>query len=230
MIKVSALNATAVDGQNQASIQIAESNSLKNIKESEAYSRAGVAKADAEEEVAKAEKKAEKARLLKEEVVREEIEKEKVEIKAEAEADYSRILAKGEADATWVRYEAEAKGIRAVLDAKAEGYRQLVEASGGKPECANAYLMLDKLPEIIKTQVEALRNIQIDKVTIWDSGRGGENGQGPITGLTKDMIGCLPIVQELAKQSGIELPKMFGTPVESSADVDADSPKQTIID
>ena len=30
-------------------------------------------------------------------------------------------------------------------------------------------MVADKLPELIKTQVEAVKGIKIDKVTVWDS-------------------------------------------------------------
>ena len=36
-------------------------------------------------------------------------------------------------------------------------------------------LLIEKLPELVKTQVEAVKNIKIDKITVWD---GGNNPEG----------------------------------------------------
>jgi hypothetical protein len=39
-------------------------------------------------------------------------------------------------------------------------------------------LIEKKLPELVRTQVEAVKNIKIDKITVWDSGNNGDNGAG----------------------------------------------------
>ena len=67
--------------------------------------------------------KAEQERLRAEEVVRQEIEKHKIEIAAEAEAERTRREAKGEADGILAKYEAEAEGMQKLLETKAAGYR-----------------------------------------------------------------------------------------------------------
>jgi flotillin len=33
---------------------------------------------------------------------------------------------------------------------------------------------------LVKTQVEAVKNIKIDKITVWDSGNNGDNGSGSL--------------------------------------------------
>ena len=37
-------------------------------------------------------------------------------------------------------------------------------------------MITDKLPELVKTQVEAIKGIKIDKVTVWDNLGGNGNG------------------------------------------------------
>ena len=69
----------------------------------------------------------EAARLARDQITPQEIEKQRIEIAAEAEAEKKRREAKGEADAILAKYEAEAKGVQLVLEAKAEGYRKLIE-------------------------------------------------------------------------------------------------------
>jgi flotillin len=69
--------------------------------------------------------------------------------------------------------EAEAKGLYEILTKQAEGYREVVSAAGGDP--TKAFQLLKKLPELVRTQVEAVKNIKIDKITVWDSGNNGDN-------------------------------------------------------
>ena len=106
-------------------------------------------------------------------VVPAEIAKQRAIIEAQAMAETIRENAKGEADAIFAKMEAEAKGLLEILTKQAEGYKAVVEASGGDPNKAFQLLLIEKLPELVKTQVEAVKNIKIDKITVWDSGTGG---------------------------------------------------------
>jgi flotillin len=146
--------------------------------------------------------------LSKEQLAPQEIEKQRVEIAAEATAEQARREAGGEADAILARYNAEAEGIRKVLDSKAAGYRSLVDACKDQPHIAPTLLMVEKLPEIVAEQVKAIQNLKIDKITVWDSGR-GEKG-GSTADFLSSLIGSLPAVHELAEQAGIELPDVLG--------------------
>lgn len=205
-------NALAIQGKNEANIKIANSNALKDVEvaESERKSTAArkVAAAKALEESYIAETKAEDARAKKElsrkqaeEVVDAEIAKQKAVIAAQAEAERQREIAKGEADAVLARYMAQAKGQEELLTKQAEGFQKLVEAAGGSPESAIGYLMIDKLTELAKIQTDAIKDIEIDKIVVYDNG----NGQG-IGNFVQGLYGMVPQLNDFLEQSGMSLP------------------------
>ena len=163
------LEATAIEGENTSKASIAEYNANLAEKEAEAMQRAEVARRTAEMEVQKAQYMLEQERLKAEEIVREEIAKTQIEIAAEAEAERQRRVAGGEADAILAKYRAEAEGVKAVLEAKAAGYSNLVASAGGDPKAAATLLMVEKIEDIVARRVEAISNLQIDKITVWDS-------------------------------------------------------------
>ena len=113
--------------------------------------------------------------MTKEELVEQEVEKLKIQVEADAEAERKRRIALGEADAIKAKYFAEAEGVKAVLEAKAEGYNKLVAISNNKPELATSFLMIEKIEDIVARQVEAIKNIKFDKITVWDGGDIGDN-------------------------------------------------------
>jgi len=209
-IQVAQAEAAAVDGENQSNAEIAESNARLAEIRAEATRRAQVAAAEAERAILVAEREQEIARLNKEQIAREEIEKLRVEIEADATAERARREAAGEADAILATYKAEAEGTQKVLEAKAEGYRRLIEACASDPSMAPTLLMIEQLPAIVKEQVKAIQNLQIDKITVWDSGGGNGNKAGTTAGFLSSLIGSLPAVHELAEQAGIELPQVLG--------------------
>lgn len=205
-------NALAIQGKNEANIKIANSNALKDVEvaESERKSTAArkVAAAKALEESYIAETKAEDARAKKElsrkqaeEVVDAEIAKQKAVIAAQAEAERQREIAKGEADAVLARYMAQAKGQEELLTKQAEGFQKLVEAAGGSPESAIGYLMIDKLTELAKIQTDAIKDIEIDKIVVYDNG----NGQG-VGNFVQGLYGMVPQLNDFLEQSGMSLP------------------------
>jgi flotillin len=207
-IKVAEAEARAIEGENTSKSEIAESDaSLQEVRAS-AQRRAEVAAAQSREAILIAEREQEIARLGKEELAPQEIEKQRIEIAAEAEAEKRRREARGEADAILAKYEAEAKGTQAVLEAKAEGYRRMVEACAENPQIAPTLLMIEKMPELVAEQVKAIQNLSIDKITVWDSG--GTNGDRSTAGFISSLIGSLPPMHELAEQAGIELPSYLG--------------------
>lgn len=215
-IKVADAEAKAVTGENTSKEAIASSTAQLREIEAEANRRAQVAAANAREAALRAEREEELARLAKEVLAPQEIEKQKIEIAAEAEAERQRRIARGEAEATLAKYEAEAEGVRKVLEAKAEGYRQLMAAASDNPQIAPTLLLIEQLPELVREQVKAISNLRIDKITVWDNGRSGSQieGKGGAKGATADflsgLIGSLPPVHELAEQAGIDLPGALG--------------------
>ena len=209
-VKVADQEAVAKLGENTSSARVAQSDAELAEIRAEARRRAEVAAAQAREAVLKAEREQELARLSKEQLAPQEIEKQRIEVAAEAEAQRLRRTAAGEADAILARYNAEAEGTRRVLEAKAEGYRQLMAACASAPDLAPSLLLIEKLPELVAMQVKAVQNLKIDKVTVWDGGSGGHNGKGATADFLSGLMGSLPAMHELARQAGIELPGALG--------------------
>ncbi len=208
-IEVSRAEALAVEGENASNAEIAASNAKLAEVRAEAHRVAQVAAAEAKAAILIAEREQELARLQKEQIVQQEIERTRVQIEADAAADRARREAAGEADAILATYNAEAEGTRKVLEAKADGYRRLMDACAADPSLAPTLLMIEQLPAIIAEQVKAIQNLQIDKITVWDGGQNG-GGKGATADFLASMIGALPPVHELAKQAGIELPNALG--------------------
>lgn len=215
-VKTSEANAIAIKGENEAKIAIAQSEAARREKEAEALRIAlaseKVQQAKALEEAYLAEQKAETARAERERstqnaniVVPAEIAKQRAIIEAQAMAEKIREQAKGEADAIYAKMEAEAKGLYEILTKQAEGYKQVVQASGGDPTKAFQLLLIEKLPELIKTQVEAVKNIKIDKITVWDSGT-GENGNNSTANFVSGMMKTVPPLNDLFNMAGLNLP------------------------
>ena len=201
--------ATGVQGENLSRAEIASYQADLEEKEAAAMQRAEVARRTAEMEVQKAQYNLEQERLRAEEIVREEISKTQIEIAAEAEAERQRRIAQGEADAVLARYNAAAEGTKAVLEAKANGYKQLVDSAGGDVKAAATLLMVEKIEEIVARQTEAIANLQIDKITVWDSGNGGEGGS--TANFVSSLIRSLPPVHDVAKMAGVDLPDYLGS-------------------
>jgi flotillin len=209
-VQVADAESVAVEGENTARAHIAESNAKLAEIQAEADRRADVAAAEAQQAILAAEREQELARLRKERLAAQEIEKQRIEIAAEAEAEKQRREARGEADAILARYVAEAEGTQQVLEAKAEGYRKLVQACAENPEIAPTLLLIEQLPELIAEQVKAIQNLKIDKITVWDGGRGSAGSNGATADFLSGLIGSLPAMHELAGQAGIELPGVLG--------------------
>jgi flotillin len=210
-VQVADAESRAVAGENTAQATIAESNAKLAEIRAEAARRADVARAKSAEAILIAEREQELARLSKDTLAPQEIEKKRIEIAAEAEAEKRRREAKGEADAILAKYRAEAEGVRAVLEAKAEGYRQLMAACAENPQVAPTLLMIEQLPALVAEQVKAISNLKIDRVTVWDGGSRNTSGTGGATSdFLASLIGALPPVHELAQQAGIELPGVLG--------------------
>ena len=221
-VRTSAANAAAVAGENEAKIAIANSEAQRREKEAEAQRKAvaaeKVAEAKALEEAYAAQKLAELARADRERstqqanvIVPQEIEKQRKIIEAQAEAEQKRVNAQGEADAIFAKMEAEAKGLYEVLTKQAQGYDKMIQAAGGDATKAYTLLLLEKLPELVKTQVDAIKNINIDKVTVWDNGGGqGADGKTSTAGFVSGLYKSIPPLSELFEQAGMSLPEYLG--------------------
>ncbi|MBN2571670.1 MAG: hypothetical protein JXA68_06045 [Ignavibacteriales bacterium] len=201
--------AEAITGENTAKADIANSEALLAVKQAEANQTAEVARKKAIVEIQKAQYLAEQERLKAEDIVKKEIEKQKIEISAEAEAEKTRREAKGKADAILMKYNAEAEGVQKLLNSKAAGYASLVKSCNGDSQAAATLLLLEKLEEIVAFQVDAIKNLKIDKITVWDSGSADGKGSSTANFLS-NMIKSLPPLQEVAHMAGLELPDFLG--------------------
>ena len=217
-IRTAEANAQAVKGENDAKVAIANSDAERRQAEAEAQRKATaaekVAQAKALEEAYSAEKEAEMARAERERatqaanvLVSQEIEKKRKIIEAEAEAEKVRVNAKGEADAAFAKMEAEARGLFEILSRQANGYEKMVAAAGGDATKAYMLLLLEKLPELVKTQVDAIKGINIDHVTVWDNGVGTAGGKSSTAGFLSGLMKSVPPLNELFEQAGLSLPE-----------------------
>ena len=220
-VAVKQAEAAAIEGENISAIEIAKSNAVRAEQEAAAYQAAEAAKRVAEAMIRKAdfeaEQQAQAARAKMEEekqraetIVAAKIDKEQRIIDAEAEAAKVETEARGQAAAIFAKYEAEAKGNFEVLKAKGDGYRKIIESCGNNADAAAKMLLVEKLEEIVKLQTEAISNIKIDKVTVWDSPNGRADGKSSTAGFLSGMMQSLPPIHDVAAMAGIDLPKYLG--------------------
>ncbi len=219
-IKVSEADSIAIQGENEAKMKIAMSEAALREKEAEAQKIATTAEkiqaAKALEESYAAEQAAEEARRSREQatleadiIVRTEAKKRQLELEAEAEAEQIRRKAKGEADAIYAKMEAEARGAEEILKKQAAGFAEIVKSAGGDPQAALKLLIADKLEDLMRVQVDAIKNIKIDKVTVWDNGQ-NKDGKNATAGFISGMMQSVPPLEEVFSLAGMQLPEILG--------------------
>ncbi|MBO5869271.1 MAG: flotillin family protein [Clostridia bacterium] len=218
-INVSKADAEAIQGENLAKTEIAMSNATLREKQAEALRIATAAEkiqaAKALEEAYSAEKEAEQARSAREKatleadvIVQTEIQKRQIELEAEAEAEKIRRKAQGEADAIFAKMEAEARGMEEILRKQAAGFAEIVKSANGDAEAALKLLIADKLEDLMRIQVDAIKNIKIDKVTVWDSG--SADGKSSTANFLSGLMKSVPPLEEVFAMSGLTLPEYLG--------------------
>ena len=249
-IRVANAQAEAKRGQNTAQAMIAKSDADLAAEQAEATRRTEaaqrVAEARALEESYHAQQQAELARAAPEkaaaqadQIVKAEIERERVRIDAEAKAAQTEILqrgqstaymvqkqaeadgikrvAEGEADGIRARLTAEATGIQAKLTAEAEGTRALLDAK------AQGFEKLLRVADGTNGATQLLFAENIVRIAEIQAGAikglqfdkvvvmgGGSGGSGPGQFVQDLYKGVLPI-NELAKSVGLNLPAFLGT-------------------
>ena len=220
-VQVAQADATAIQGENAAKVEVAMSNAQRREKEAEATRIATaaekIAAAQALEEAYAAEQKAEEARAQREKatqeadvIVRTEIDKRRMELEAEAEAEQIRRKARGEADAILAKMQAEAQGAQEILLKQADGLRQIVSAAGGDADSAVRLMLADKMEQLMRIQVDAVKGIKIDKVTVWDGGQ-GKDGKTATADFVPGLMKSIPPMHEMFDMAGMELPKFLGS-------------------
>ena len=228
-IKVSEADSIAIQGENEAKMKVAMSEAALREKEAEALKIATTAEkiqaAKALEESYAAERAAEEARRSKEQatleadlIVRAEAKKKEMELAAEAEAEQMRRKAQGEADAIYAKMEAEARGMEEILKKQAAGFAEIVKSAGGDANAALNLMIADKLEELMRVQVEAVKNIKIDKVTVWDGGQNGD-GKTSTANFISGMMKAVPPLNEVFTMAGMQLPEMLGKKEEKNDEV-----------
>ena len=101
-----------------------------------------------------------------------------------------------------------------ILSKQAEGFGKIIAATGGKSDDAVKMLIADKIEDLVSKQVDAIKNLKIDKVTVWDS---MQDGKPTTANFLSGMLGAVPPLNELFKMSGMELPGYLGK-VDEKAD------------
>jgi len=222
-ISVAASDASAVEGENESKAHIAKSDATRREMEAEALRRATAAERTAEaralEEAYAAQRAAEQARAERDAatgqadvIVKARIAKERLELEAEADAEQARRRAKGDADAIFSRMEAQARGIQEILEKQAAGFGKVVEAAGGDTVAAVQLMLADKIEDLVKIQVEAIKNLQIDKITVWDS-MSGDGGSPTTSNFLAGMMRSIPPLNEMFKMAGMSIPGFLGNDI-----------------
>ena len=201
--------ALAISGENAAKAEVAQSDADLAEAEAAAKQRADIATAQSQAAIERARYTEEEERLRASDIVREQIQKQQIEIAAEAEAERQRRVARGEADAILAIYEAEAAGVKKVLEAKATGYEGLVTSTGGDAKAAATLLMVEKIDQMVAAQVEAIRNLKIDSITVWDSGGDGDGSS--TSNFISNLVKSLPPLHDIASNAGVDLPEYLGS-------------------
>ena len=228
-IEVSKADSLAIEGENEAKMKIAMSDAALREKEAEALKIATTAEktqaAKALEESYAAEQAAERARRDKEQatleadvIVRAEAKKRELELAAEAEAEQIRRKAQGEADAIYAKMEAEARGAEEILKKQAAGFAEVVKSAGGDANAALKLLIADKLEDLMRVQVDAIKNIKIDKVTVWDGGQNGD-GKTSTANFISGMMKSVPPLDEVFAMAGMQLPTLLGQKLSGTPEV-----------
>ena len=123
-----------------------------------------------------------------------------------------RRKARGEADSILMKMQAEAQGMREMLIKQSEGLAAIVASAGGDANAAIRLMVADKLEDLTRIQVDAISNLKIDKVTVWDNGSAGADGKSSTAGFISGLYKSVPPLTELFDMAGMQLPEYLGKP------------------
>ena len=88
-----------------------------------------------------------------------------------------------------------------------------MDAAGGDPNAAIQLMLVDKIEELVKIQVEAVKNLNIDKVTVWDS-MGGKDGSSTTANFLSSLMKSIPPLNETFKMAGMQVPEFLGKQID----------------
>ncbi|MDR2870905.1 MAG: hypothetical protein LBV04_10685 [Deferribacteraceae bacterium] len=136
---------------------------------------------------------------------------EAMKITTIAEAESLRMQKTGEGRGKEIELElsGQAEGNRLLLVKQAEGLKSIIASVNGNAEQASMLMIVDKLPQLVATQVEAIKNLKIDKITVWDSGTGA-NGENSTANFISGLYKSLPPLHDLMNSAGVKLPDYLG--------------------
>ena len=77
-------------------------------------------------------------------------------------------------------------------------------------------LLADKMEELMRIQVDAVKGIKIDKVTVWDGGE-QKDGKTATAGFVSGLMKSIPPMNEMFDMAGMELPRFLGKNKEEPA-------------
>jgi len=264
-IRVANAQAEARKGENTAQVMIAKSNADLATEQAEAKRRVEaaqkVAEARALQEGYKAQQEAELARAAREkaqqqadQIVKAEIDKERVRIDAEAKAAQTRIIQEGQSAAYVIQKEAEAEGVRRVAEGEAAGIRAKLnaEASGIQAkltaEAEGTRALLDAKSQgfekllrvasdtagatqlLIAENIVRIAEIQAGAIKglqfekVIVMGGSASGGGGPGQFVQDLYKGVLPI-NELAKSVGLSIPAFLGQNPPEEVSAPSEPPK-----
>ncbi|RPJ33634.1 MAG: hypothetical protein EHM17_09680 [Verrucomicrobiaceae bacterium] len=107
-----------------------------------------------------------------------------------------------------------------MLTGKAKGFENLISSCQG-PGGAQQMLVTELLPLLVREQVQAIANLKIDKITVWDSGR-----KSSTVSFLSGMAGAVQPLHEIANNVGVELPADLEK-LNSAETGDSPQPKST---
>jgi len=217
-IELADADARAIEGENTAKADVANSVADLQVKKAAAYELGETKKVQAEAAVVEADHLARaKAALAEAKRVeakqRAELEapaiaqKARTIVEAEAEAQRRRIEAEGQAAAIYAKLEAEARGQYQMLAKKGEGLLEIIKACGGAQE-AFQMLMLEHFDNLVDASAKAISNIKFDKVVVWEGN--GKNGKSSTADWLQNMARTLPPMMQVMKDiGGVEIPDVL---------------------
>ncbi|MCJ7840816.1 flotillin family protein [Lederbergia sp. NSJ-179] len=129
----------------------------------------------------------------------------RVEATAKADAERVRLDGQAKADAQRAQGESEAEVIRLKGIAEAEAKRKVAEAFDQYGQAAILDMVLKMLPAYAKEVSAPLSNI--DKITVVDTGSGGEGGANKVTGYATNLMSTMQ--ESLKASAGIDVKELL---------------------
>ena len=83
---------------------------------------------------------------------------------------------------------------------------KLVKAAGTADEAVRL-MIADKLEDLVARQVEAIKNLKIDKVTVWDGGQNAD-GKTATANFVSGMLKSLPPLDDIYSMAGLKMPQI----------------------